>query len=274
MSSLALASLAVLLWPVMVMLMPRADWGSGVGLGRQFQWVESWHRPILRSLLAALLLCLFGRRRLIGNLVQIMMETKVTSHSSSRIAFLIAALLVARVGVAAEEHRLLLVADPSDGPIDCGRSVAHYNRGVGFQEKGDLEGAIREYRLSISLCSTYWRPAYNLGTVFQTKGDLDAAAMQYRNVIRDWPKIWQAHLELGHILDDKGDLDGAIEEYRAAIKRHNKYPGSHYSLGHALQAKGDLEGAIVEYRAAIHLQPDYPEAQSAMAEALKARGKS
>ena len=66
MLSLALASLAALLWPVMMMLMPRADWGSGVGVDRQFQWVESWHRPILRSLLVALLLCLFGRPRLIA----------------------------------------------------------------------------------------------------------------------------------------------------------------------------------------------------------------
>jgi len=66
MLSLALASLAVLLWPVMVMLMPRADWGSGVGVDRQFQWVESWHRPIFRSLLVALLLCLFGRPRLMA----------------------------------------------------------------------------------------------------------------------------------------------------------------------------------------------------------------
>lgn len=62
--SLALASLAALLWPVMVMLMPRADSGSGVGVDRD-EWVESWHKPIFRTLLLALLLCLFGRRRLI-----------------------------------------------------------------------------------------------------------------------------------------------------------------------------------------------------------------
>ena len=55
--SLALASLAALLLPVMVMLMP-------VGVD-QYEWVESWHRPIFRTLLLAFLLCLFGRRRLI-----------------------------------------------------------------------------------------------------------------------------------------------------------------------------------------------------------------
>jgi hypothetical protein len=35
--SLALVSLVVLLWPVMGMLMPRADWGSGLGVGHQVE---------------------------------------------------------------------------------------------------------------------------------------------------------------------------------------------------------------------------------------------
>jgi hypothetical protein len=64
--SLALVSLAALLWPVMALLMPRADWGSGVGVDHQVQWVESWHRPIFRTLLVAFFLCLFGRPRLIA----------------------------------------------------------------------------------------------------------------------------------------------------------------------------------------------------------------
>jgi hypothetical protein len=54
--SLALVSLVVLLWPVMVALTRRAD---DVG------WIESWHRPIFRTLVVALVLGLFGRPRLI-----------------------------------------------------------------------------------------------------------------------------------------------------------------------------------------------------------------
>jgi hypothetical protein len=64
--SLALVSLVALLWPVMFMLMPRADWGSGLGVSHQVEWIESWHRPILRTLLVAFLLCFFGRPRLIA----------------------------------------------------------------------------------------------------------------------------------------------------------------------------------------------------------------
>jgi hypothetical protein len=64
--SLGLVSLVALLWPIMFMLMPRADWGSGLGVGHQVEWIESWHRPILRTLLVAFFLCFFGRPRLIA----------------------------------------------------------------------------------------------------------------------------------------------------------------------------------------------------------------
>jgi hypothetical protein len=64
--SLTLVSFVVLLWPVMALLMPRADWGSGLGVGHQVQWVEAWNRPIFRTLLLAFVLGLLGRPRLIG----------------------------------------------------------------------------------------------------------------------------------------------------------------------------------------------------------------
>jgi len=63
--SMVLVSLAAVLWSVMAILMPRADWGTGTGVGHQMQWIEAWHRPIFRTLLAALGLCMFRRPRLI-----------------------------------------------------------------------------------------------------------------------------------------------------------------------------------------------------------------
>ena len=63
--SLVLASVVILLWPVMMVLMPGADWRSGVGVGHQLRWVSFWVRSVFRALLAALILGLIGRPRLI-----------------------------------------------------------------------------------------------------------------------------------------------------------------------------------------------------------------
>jgi hypothetical protein len=64
-ASLTLASLAVLSWPVMALVGPKDDWGTGVGVRDQMAWVEAWERVALRALVAALVLGLFGQPRLI-----------------------------------------------------------------------------------------------------------------------------------------------------------------------------------------------------------------
>jgi hypothetical protein len=63
--SLVLVSLAVLLWPAMMVLVPGADWRSGAGVGHQVQWVYARTRVAFGLSLAALVLSLFGRPRLI-----------------------------------------------------------------------------------------------------------------------------------------------------------------------------------------------------------------
>jgi tetratricopeptide (TPR) repeat protein len=95
-------------------------------------------------------------------------------RSGLRIAFSVVALLAARVGANA---------------AGCWQGIKHYNQGVDLQDKGDLDGAITEYRTSIGQCPTFWRPVYNLGTVLEAKGDLEGAIRQYRNVISEWPTI-------------------------------------------------------------------------------------
>jgi hypothetical protein len=67
--SLALASLVIVLWPVLMVMMPGSDWRSGVGVAEQWQWVLFWVRTVFRTLLVALILGAIGRRRLIAPIV-------------------------------------------------------------------------------------------------------------------------------------------------------------------------------------------------------------
>jgi tetratricopeptide (TPR) repeat protein len=127
----------------------------------------------------------------------------VKCHSGSRIAFFIVALLVTRVGANAKGHHLLLVANPASGNLSCWHAVTHYNRGLDLQIKGDLEGAITEYR----------------------------------TVIKRRKKSPEAHYSLGHALQGKGDLEGAIVEYRTAISQRPNYPEAQSAVAEALKAR-------------------------------------
>jgi hypothetical protein len=64
-----LASVVIVLWPVLMVSMPGADWRSGAGVAEQTQWISFWVRTVFRALLAALILGLIGRPRLIFPIV-------------------------------------------------------------------------------------------------------------------------------------------------------------------------------------------------------------
>jgi hypothetical protein len=65
-SSLVLATLGALLLPITMIFAPKANWSSYVGVAEQVHFVESWEKVAVRTLLVALVLCFFGRPRLIG----------------------------------------------------------------------------------------------------------------------------------------------------------------------------------------------------------------
>ncbi|MHB8413289.1 MAG: hypothetical protein ACYDDI_15275 [Candidatus Acidiferrales bacterium] len=64
--SLVLVSLGALLWPITMMFAPKSDWTSYVGVAHQVEFVESWEKVGVRTLLVAFVLCFFGRPRLIA----------------------------------------------------------------------------------------------------------------------------------------------------------------------------------------------------------------
>jgi hypothetical protein len=63
--SLALASLAVVLWLETMFRLPGADWRTGAGVGHQVAWMYARTRVAFGVLLLAFVLNLFGRPRLI-----------------------------------------------------------------------------------------------------------------------------------------------------------------------------------------------------------------
>jgi Flp pilus assembly protein TadD len=56
----------------------------------------------------------------------------------------------------------------------------------------------------------------DLGSTLQAKGDLDGAIAEYRAAIRLQPDNAMAHCDLGRVLWTKGDRDGAFQEFRTA----------------------------------------------------------
>jgi Flp pilus assembly protein TadD len=145
-------------------------------------------------------------------------------------------------------------------------------RGVALDEKGDAEGAIKEFQTAIRLDPNNAEPHYDLAVELAHKGDLSGAIAEYRTAIRLNPNDAAAHNNLGTALTDKDDLNGGVAEYRTAIRLNPNDAAAHNNLGIALKAKDDLNGAIAEFRTAIHLDPNYATAHMNLGGALSDKG--
>ena len=66
---------------------------------------------------------------------------------------------------------------------------------------------------------------YNLGLAFHQKGNLEAATTEYKKVIQIDPQHFDAHYCLGNIYTEQGDLKAAKVFYRKAIQINPKDAG-------------------------------------------------
>jgi Flp pilus assembly protein TadD len=65
---------------------------------------------------------------------------------------------------------------------------------------------------------------YSLGHALRKKGDLDGAIAEYREVIRLKPDDAEARNNLGEVLEHRGDKQRALEEYRKGSELDPKNP--------------------------------------------------
>ncbi len=109
-------------------------------------------------------------------------------------------------------------------------AMDHIRRGVDLHDKGDLDGAIAEYRAAIQLKPGFSKAHFNLGVALYGKGELDAAIVEFRAAIHLEPKFADAHTSLADSLSDKGDMEAAIAECHIAIELAPKNPRAWNSL--------------------------------------------
>jgi len=126
-----------------------------------------------------------------------------------------------------------------------------YNLANEYRSRGDMDTAIRNYRIALETDSDSVNTRINLGNALRSKGELDAAIDAYQEALDRDPRNANAHNSLGTVLRAKGDVDGAILRYRYAIAIDPDFHLAHYNLANALQSKGLFEEAIVHYAGAL-----------------------
>jgi tetratricopeptide (TPR) repeat protein len=141
----------------------------------------------------------------------------------------------------------LLPADPA---------IEYYNRGVVYQQQGQLDLAIDEYTQAIALNPQFSEAYYNRGNAYYDKGDLDRAIADFDQAIEFDPQDAEAYYNRGLAYASKGRYDQALSDLSKCIEINARYAGAYYLRGVAYAEVGEQEKAISDMERALELGLD------------------
>lgn len=137
-----------------------------------------------------------------------------------------------------------------------------------YFNRGQVEQAISEYRISLQLDPASALNLSNLANALLAKGDYDGAISQARKALTLDANRPETHLILGMALDGKGESAAAASEYQAALRLKSRYAEALTAFGLLKYNQGQLEHSIALYREAVRANPQFAVARMNLGMAL------
>ena len=118
-------------------------------------------------------------------------------------------------------------------------SLAHTNRGLVREQRGDYQGAIDDYTAAITIDPRYAQAYVNRGNRLSATGNREQAKNDYIKAITYKPTLFAARFNLGNYYLDEKQWDSAYVQYKEAARLNPKFPQTHMLLGVAASMLGN-----------------------------------
>lgn len=148
------------------------------------------------------------------------------------------------------------LADSMRPALAEGGTLAHFNLGLAFRQKGYYAEALREYRLALDQGEDRRLTLQAMAEVHLLRRDLASALELYDALVEehaDSPKVWN---ERGVCLHQAGRRDAARDSYERAISLDGDYALAWNNLGVLLAHEPGTGEAEAAFRAAMKVRRD------------------
>jgi protein O-mannosyl-transferase len=152
--------------------------------------------------------------------------------------------------------------------------LAHNNLGAALKVNGDVESAIRHYRESLRIDSSYAEANLNLGIELIIMGKLNEALMHLQRALQYRPDLGEAHEALGTLLSKLGRTEEAFTHLSRAIQLKPGFAQAHYALGVWFAEQGKTDQAIPHFQEAVRIKPGFAQAHYALGVWFAEQGKT
>lgn len=110
---------------------------------------------------------------------------------------------------------------------------------------------------------------FNRGIFFQQAGDSDKALANYRDALKANPNNPDIFNNMGVVYKDLGKYDEAIDELLKAVYTDPNYAKAYNNIGVVYYLKKNYQGAVSNYEKAIEIKPNNVEAYNNLAVVYK-----
>ncbi len=137
--------------------------------------------------------------------------------------------------------------------------VYQYNMGNFFLNEGNINEAIKYYKISLNLKPNYDLALCSLGLAYFMKRDLEQSIKYYKSCIKVNPSLTEAHNFLGTAYQEMGFIDQAEREYRIAIvdEKFKSRQLPYYNLARLYITKNKLQEALVYVEEALKIYSNF-----------------
>lgn len=124
---------------------------------------------------------------------------------------------------------------------------------------GQIEEAISQYQLALSLNPNYFNAHHQLGEIYKNKKEYATSILHYQQAEKIQPENFTIKGLIANCLMQQGNLNLAIKQYETALTLKGKKPAWLYQqLGDVYIKNEQLEQAKIIYKQAIEINPKKP----------------
>jgi tetratricopeptide (TPR) repeat protein len=159
--------------------------------------------------------------------------------------------------------------------------LAHGNLGISLYRRGDIDGAVAQFRQALGINPGDEASHVNLGNALARMGNPRDAEAEFTEAIRLRPDDTDARTDLGNLALAAGRYDDAVGQYESVLSLRPGDPQAlrscaeaHYRRASGLGNAGRVAEAAADYSEAIRLWPAFVEARANLGLALSTLGRS
>lgn len=163
----------------------------------------------------------------------------------------------------------MLLPDKSSVFIYLAESYYKYNKATGDKTDESLASAEEAVKKAIKLRLESAIAHETYGRILEQKGDLQGALKEYQEAFKFEPKDNLYLMRLAMIQDKTGNTNEAIASYRQALEIEPNYDLALYFLGNLYAKTGETDKAIDTLDKLFELTPNYDEKTKQKLKSLK-----